>query len=298
MPPGPQGDPGLMPVGGIGHHGPQFSAPSDVYEPRVRVLDTYSGINIGQANLDGLRLERARPDVPSHTELGNIDVHALTRSLQSGIHGEVRVALDTLGTLSVALDAPKDPYQDLFDPRDRHFRDAWYTDPARKPATPHLYVQLRYCEDLIEALVDCAEEQVELLAEHAEESSADIQMVSYEDVVRACRQEQFALREDPVFGTLEHELNVAVDRLISITTILRNLSFPAPGESNYDNQFFLSDESVVKFLCVVIRYVVTRHLLLWTQGLLSPGYFHRTGNVGKKDNCVLHKIQSIGMCPQ
>jgi len=121
-----------------------------------------------------------------------------------------------------------------------------------------LNFELRNCEDLVETLVDCAEDQVELLAESAAEVSDVMLVNSYEDVVRGCRCEQELLQDIPAFGTPEYDLDRAVDRLICITTIMRNLSF---YETNHP---LLADELVIKFLCVVIRYLGTRNMLLRT----------------------------------
>ncbi|RDA85227.1 hypothetical protein CP532_3279, partial [Ophiocordyceps camponoti-leonardi (nom. inval.)] len=203
----------------------------DEYVPYARELSTYGGIDVQVANMLGMELDRWNPSVPSVHDLGNIDIHALTRSLQSGIHGEVRLALDTLAAVSSS------------------------------PSQSHL-MHLRYCDDLIDVLLDCADHQLDLLAEHTVEESDEILLPPYEDVVRACRLERWAIKEVPPFGSTEHDLDRAVDRLICITTILRNFSFP--GEQN-DNHSFLSDESVIKMLSVVIRYLGTRTMLLRTQ---------------------------------
>lgn len=203
---------------------------SDVYSPAAHQLMTYGGVDIGHANAAGIDIERWKPFGPTLNELGNVDVSALTRGLQCGIQAEVRLALDTLATL------------------------------ASSPH-PHHYLQLRFCDDLIDALVECGEEQLEKLAEHTAEVSDDIQLTSYEDVVRACHQEKWTVREQAVMGSQDYELDRAVDKLICITTILRNASFP--GDQN-ENHLILADELVIKFICVVIRYLGTRTMLLRT----------------------------------
>ncbi|KFH48364.1 SWI/SNF chromatin-remodeling complex subunit-like protein [Hapsidospora chrysogenum ATCC 11550] len=203
---------------------------SDEYTPCARELTTVGGLDLQVVRTLGTELLRWAPDVPPLPELGNIDIHALTKSIQSGIHGEVRVALDTLAAVS------------------------------NSPHQPH-FLRLPYCDDLVDSLVDCAEEQLEVLAEHTVEVSDEIQLTPYEELVRACRSEQWAVKDTPVFGSNEYELDRAVDRLICITTILRNVSFP--GEAN-ENHPVLADEAVVKFLSVVIRYLGTRTMLLRT----------------------------------
>ncbi|KAK1579997.1 uncharacterized protein LY79DRAFT_521674 [Colletotrichum navitas] len=203
---------------------------SDEYTPSARPLETYGGINVRAFDLKGLELQGLKPDVPPPYELGYVDLHALTRSLESGIHGEVRLALDTLAAVT---------------------------------ATQHqaLHIHLKYCEELIEALLECAEEQLDLLVENTEEASADIQLTPYEDVARACWVDKMGVKELPKFGSLDYELDRAVDRFSCVITILRNLSFP---EAANDNHLVLGDELVIKFLCAVIRYLGTRSMLFRT----------------------------------
>jgi SWI/SNF chromatin-remodeling complex subunit SWI1 len=232
MPPGPPTDSGPLTSNSIDQRGPTFQPESDEYQPCSRELVAYGGIDLVSTNRLGADLEKWKPDIPPAGELGNIDLHALTRSLQCGIHGEVRLALDTLATV---------------------------TGPH--PMNQALHIQLKYSEDLVEALLDCAEEQLDLLAEHTTEESVEIDITPYEDIVRACRMEKMAIREIPVFGTPDYDLDRAVDRLICITTIFRNLSFP--GEQN-ENHSVLADESIIKFLCAIARYLGTRNMLLRT----------------------------------
>jgi len=202
------------------------------YMPCSRELATFGGVDTDAVAKYADDLLLYRPNVPRPDELGNIDIAALTRSIQSGIHGEVRLALDTLATVTAIS--------------------------CEDPKFPRFSIDLQHCEDLVETLVECAEDQVDLLAEHSEEASNEVTIAPYEDVVRACRIEKLALRSVPLFGSHEYELDRAVDRLIGITTILRNLSFER------DNQPFLAEDSIIKFLCVVIRYLGTREMLLRT----------------------------------
>ncbi|KAH0434519.1 arid/bright DNA binding domain-containing protein [Colletotrichum camelliae] len=203
---------------------------SDEYTPSARPLEAYGGINVRAFDLKGLELQALKPDIPPPYELGYVDLHALTRSLESGIHCEVRLALDTLATVT---------------------------------ATQHqaLHIHLKYCEELIEALLECAEEQLDFLVENTEESSSDIQLTPYEDIARACWTEKMGVKELPKFGSPEYELDRAVDRFSCVITILRNLSFP---EAANENHMVLGDELVIKFLCATIRYLGTRSMLFRT----------------------------------
>ncbi|KAI1757705.1 hypothetical protein F4782DRAFT_139370 [Xylaria castorea] len=223
----------IVKVNGTGalHLTGSISTNNGVYTPFSRALassqGSWGGFELDSINQLGTDLGRSKPDMPGVLELGNIDLHALTKSIQSGIHGEVRLALDVLATVS-------------------RFGDS----------IQQLVVDLRHCEDLVDSLLDCAEEQIDLLAENAEPISDEIDLTSYEDVLRAARAEQFSLRKVPVFGDRDYELERAADRLIAITTILRNFSFPEL------NQPVLADEAVIKFFCSLIRSLGTREGLL------------------------------------
>ena len=227
----------------------------------------YGGIKVSPfaKNIDELVLYKI--NVPTISELGVVDIRALTMSLRSGIHSEVRLALDTVATLS-------------YDP----------------------HPPLEQCEDLVETLIDCAEDQVEILAENAAEVS-DVMLISpYEELVRGCRTEIETLQDIPEFGTLEYNLDRSVERLICITTILRNFSF-------YEiNHPLLADPTVIKFMATVIRYLGTRNMLLRTHCNtldFSKDVITYLSNVspsidlpGKEEaSCMLHFLLSFAPSP-
>ncbi|QKX56791.1 uncharacterized protein TRUGW13939_03898 [Talaromyces rugulosus] len=168
---------------------------------------------------------RLKPNVPAFGELGVIDIFALTMSIKSGINAEIRVALDTLTTIS------------------------------SEPAIP---IPLETCDDLVETLVDCAEEQLDFLVENAAEVSDDICLPAYEEVIRGCRVEMTSLLDVPEFGSLAYELDRAADRILCITAIIRNFSFV---ESNFG---ILGSAPVVKMLSSIVRYLGTRNMILRT----------------------------------
>jgi SWI/SNF chromatin-remodeling complex subunit SWI1 len=193
------------------------------FKPKVRVLDTHGGINVGVMQQLGQELVNFRPTAPTYQELGLIDIHALTMMLKSGITAEIKVALDTLVIVSVE---------------------------GRQS------IALESCEDLLEALVDVAEAQVEFLGEHAPEGTEIMSLMAYEDVLRACRVERDSMLDTSRFGSLENELERATDKLICTTTILRNLSF---FESNHNS---LAGPTVVRFVSGVIERLGTCPLFL------------------------------------
>ncbi|KAI2793116.1 hypothetical protein POX_b03164 [Penicillium oxalicum] len=204
----------------------------DPFKPMIITEQRLHGpIQVEEMFHMGEEISALRPTVPSFAELGIIDIHALTMSLKSGIHAETRLALDTLITIS---------------------------------SQPSIQISLESTEDLVESLVDCADEQAEFLAEHVEEISEQISLRSYEDVTRGCQYEHAALADVFEFGSLDYELNCAIDRLICITTILRNLSF---SESNFES---LGVPAVTQCLANIFRNIGTRDRYLRTdQNLLD-----------------------------
>lgn len=211
-----------------GHiRGPVFDD-TDEYKPFSRSTQTFGGVDVNAPTKIVSEILRMRPEVPALNELGNIDIHAITKSIQSGIHGEVRLALDTLATVTVA-------------------------------SIPGLEVELDKCDELLETLIDYADELLEILAENTVEVSDEILIPPYEDIARACQIERLSIRDEPEKGSEDEELDRTVSFLLCITTIIRNLSF------NLRNQTSLADEAAVKFLCQLIRYVGTRNMLLRTQ---------------------------------
>ncbi|KAJ5341420.1 hypothetical protein N7541_010544 [Penicillium brevicompactum] len=173
----------------------------------------------------GEDITRLKPDVPAFAELGVVDIHALTMGLQSGITAEIRVALDTLTTLS---------------------------------GEPTVQISLENCDDLVESLIDCAEDQAEMLAQHTVELTDAMTLRSYDEITRDCQLENTSLTDTSPFGSLDYELDRAVDRLICITTILRNFSF---SETNF---LPLGIPPVAQLFASVFRYMGTRKNFLRT----------------------------------
>lgn len=199
----------------------------DPFEPMVLPPSNFHGpIIVDDLYQLGEEISKFKPSVPAFTDLGVIDIHALTMCLQSGLHAEMRVALDTLTTIS---------------------------------CEPTIQISLENCDNLVESLIDCAEDQADLLAEHSVEVSDVMLLPSYEEVTRACQLEISSLADVPEFGSLDYELDRAVDRLICITTILRNFSF---SDLNFRQ---LGVAPVIQFISTMIRYLGTRNRLLRTQ---------------------------------
>lgn len=195
------------------------------YEPQSRLVDLDGGYDIPALAELSAHIHRTIPQMPSVDEMGTIDTQALTLSLASGIHSEIRYALDALAIISM---------------------------------DQRVSFELEKCNDLIDVLVDCAEEQLDLLSDEAAEVSDALDLPSYEDIIRGSRIEAEALQNVPAFGTQEYELDRAADKLLAITVILRNFSF-------YEhNHRLLTTDTLMKWLSNTIRLLGTRNMLLRT----------------------------------
>jgi SWI/SNF chromatin-remodeling complex subunit SWI1 len=195
------------------------------YLPAARSIELDGGYDIPGLFDLGTFIARNRPDMPAVDEMGVIDIKAITLSLASGLHAEVRYALDALSTVS-------------YDQR--------------------VQFDLEKCQDLLEVMVDCAEDQVDVLSEEAAEVSDALDLAPYEDVMRACRAEAETLQDVSEFGTQAYDLDRAADKLIAITTIFRNFSF---YEVNHRQ---LTSAPLIKWLSNTIRLLGTRNMLLRT----------------------------------
>jgi SWI/SNF chromatin-remodeling complex subunit SWI1 len=195
------------------------------YVPHTRFIDTDGGYDIPALYEVGSAIVNAMPIMPSPFEMGVIDIKAITLSLASGIHSEVRYALDTLVILT-------------------------HNDRVR--------FELQHAEDLMDVLIDCAEEQTEFLSEEAAEVSDALDLPPYEDVLRGAKVEAEMLQDVPAFGTRDYDLDRAADKVIAITTILRNASF---WEYNHRQ---LASPRPIKWLSNTIRLLGTRNMLLRT----------------------------------
>ena len=218
-------------------------------------------------------LLRDRPSVPQWSELGSINLRAVSLSLRSGIPGEIKVALDTLLIVS--------------------------------NAQMHEPLQLELCEDLLEVLIECAEDQIDLLTDNAPEISDAVLIPNYEDVIRSARMELLDPQEILEPGSLAYDLDRAVKRLLCITTLLRNLSFDATAEERPSR---LSEPFVIKFLASAIRYLGTRNMLLRTHQATADfskdivwflsNMSHKIDLSSREEaSCILSFLLSFAPCP-
>jgi SWI/SNF chromatin-remodeling complex subunit SWI1 len=170
-------------------------------------------------------------DIPGLRDLGVIDLQAITLSLQSGIVAEVRYALDLLVKL---------------------------TDFA------HLmrYFELLECGDLLDVLVDCGEDQVDFLSDESKRIEG-LEHGSYEEIARLAKVEIQEVQDVPEAGSKRYHKERAAERLLAITSILRNLSFPRHIMDNRrDNTHLLASSRAVSFLSNTIGLLATRVISL------------------------------------
>ncbi|KAF1973496.1 hypothetical protein BU23DRAFT_131778 [Bimuria novae-zelandiae CBS 107.79] len=195
------------------------------YLPATRSINhTWGVLHLTDALMETVgRKLSLMPNVPELREMGVVDIRALTMSLRSGLYAETRLALDTLSKLT----------------HEHNFQ-----------------LELEQCEDLVDALAEYAEDQLEILGNDNPEVTDIIELMSYEDVLHNCQAEVNNLQDLPEFGSTAYNLDRTADRVLAITSIIRNLSFL---EINHAR---LSSLPVLKFLSNAIRLVGTRMLFL------------------------------------
>ena len=242
----------------------------ETFKPEILPPSIFHGpIHVDEMYRLSQALNDVKPSVPQFHELGVIDIHALTMSIKSGIHAEVRLALDTMVTLSLE---------------------------------PKVQLTLENCDDLVESLIDCAQDQVDLLAENATEVSDEMLVTSYEDVVRACKVDAETLQGTPEFGSLDYTLNRAADKLICITTLIRNFSF---YEANFTA---LGTTDVLHLMTNVIKNLGTKEMLLRSNRntldfmkdvvIYLSNLSHSIQLPGKEEAlCLLHFLLAFAPCP-
>ncbi|KAL9050879.1 MAG: hypothetical protein Q9162_006354 [Coniocarpon cinnabarinum] len=190
------------------------------YKPRRYNMDTHGGLALDALAEHGGILYDYKT-FQRFEELGPVDLPALTMSLQSGIHEEIASALDQLAALS------------------------------QRP----LY--LGECLDLVDILLEIGREQLQRLSDGTE-PSANLQIMPMEDLVRSCRADSLDFRKDRPFGTPGYDKRHATDRLLAVTTIFRNLSFPFMERHNYEresehNRHILASPDMQSFYAKAIR---------------------------------------------
>lgn len=242
-----------------------------VHDPKVRVVESHGGLMVDQLMEISEELVKIKPSLPSFEEMGIIDINALSLSIQSGIHVEMRYALDQLLSLS---------------------------------SDPRFPLSLIDCEELVDSLIGCAEDQLDYLASEAVEESDEIQLPYVEDLAIAARQETLGIQNRPEFASTDYERQQAAERLIGITAILRNISF-ADSAANHN---LLAGPPLIVLLSTIIRLLGTRSMLLYSHIIASnfmkdtvtllSNIAHRVELPGKDEALsILHLLVAFAPAP-
>lgn len=157
--------------------------------------------------------------------LGAVDIHALTMALLSGLPMELANTLDTLAMVT-------------------------------QPELSRIYdIHLVECEELLDALVECAEHELGLLAAASQDASTEIHMPNFQKLARQSRFDSLDnLQERLEVGQHTHILRRSAERISAIMLILRNLSVP----ENELSRDILSSSGVIGFIAAVVRHLGTR----------------------------------------
>ncbi len=167
------------------YHGP--------YRPRKRVLDTHGGYDMLAMAKIGSELAALKP-YPTFHDLGTVDIQAISLSIQSSLPAEMANALNIL--VMVAGD--------------------------RRWGLP-----LTHCGDLLDALTDCMSTATDELMKHQnlEACGPAKPLTSYRDLVRYAKISTRRNRIGIEMGGTSFGSHLALERILAILTILRNLSF-------------------------------------------------------------------------
>ncbi|TKX24557.1 putative SWI/SNF chromatin-remodeling complex subunit sol1 [Elsinoe australis] len=200
--------------------------------------DTYGGYSLESVKYRAADIASMAQDSIRAQTMFIADMRALTLSLQSGIPSEVRYAIDTLNDLSS--------------------KPVYWKDARTQQPIPGV-ILLDKCEDLLDAILDCLEEHLDQLAEDAPEVTDDVELHSYEEVLRQTRIEQESLRDIPDPGTTAWTMEHIADRVVALIQILSNLSM------DQYNHGQLTSKETISLLSNAIRMIGTRQLYLRTQ---------------------------------
>lgn len=159
------------------------------YQPRRRTLTKYGGLDIDALADLGGKVGDLKI-YPRFEELGTTDLHVLNMCLLSGFRAEARYALDRMCALSQTS------------------------------------LRLWECEDLLDSIVHYGQIQVHRMLGQDDCSVGATEIPNFHDILHAGAAESDAFVELNGFSDKAYEEDRAVDRLITVTTILRNLSFP------------------------------------------------------------------------
>jgi SWI/SNF chromatin-remodeling complex subunit SWI1 len=159
-----------------------------VRKPKAVSVTTYASLELGLAAGVGAELHALRP-YPTFQELGNVDIQALTRSLESALPSEVGNALDIMVVIA----------------GDRRWG-----------------LPLAHCRDLLEALLDCLEDDLNSFLMSDKHAAARL---SYHELLVISRRATAQVRHRRSHDANQLRKHQALERIMAVLTIIRNLSF-------------------------------------------------------------------------
>ncbi|QSL65917.1 hypothetical protein MERGE_003054 [Pneumocystis wakefieldiae] len=168
------------------------------YKPKKRIIDTYGGFDLKLITRMANDLENLRCKPPALHELGTINIYALTMSIQSRLHSEVNRALDVLTIIT---------------------GDKRWSLP------------LLECDELLDSIIEMADEEYQLLIPDVKNADETISISSYEQMVDLYYDEIDDLTTNYRPGSQGYIKFRSMEKILCITTILRNLTFAEENQN-------------------------------------------------------------------
>ncbi|KTW27789.1 hypothetical protein T552_02229 [Pneumocystis carinii B80] len=168
------------------------------YKPKKRIVETYGGFDMELIARMGNDLENLRYKPPALHELGTINIDALIKSVQSRLHSEVNRALDVLTIIT---------------------------------GDKRWCLPLSECDELLDSIIEIADEEYQLLIPDIKNADETISISSYEQMVDLYYDEIDDLTINYRPGSQGYEKFRSMEKILCITTILRNLTFSEENQN-------------------------------------------------------------------
>ncbi|EMR08311.1 hypothetical protein PNEG_03153 [Pneumocystis murina B123] len=168
------------------------------YKPKKRIVDTYGGFDMELITRMSNDLENLRYRPPALHELGTINIYALIMSIQSRLHSEVNRALDVLTIIT---------------------------------GDKRWCLPLLECDELLDSIIEIADEEYQLLIPDVKNADETISISSYEQMVDLYYDEIDDLTINYRPGSQGYGRFRSMEKILCITTILRNLTFAEENQN-------------------------------------------------------------------
>ncbi|KAG4305631.1 hypothetical protein PORY_001187 [Pneumocystis oryctolagi] len=188
--------------------------PVQTYKPKKRVVETYGGFDMELITRMSSDLENLRCRPPTLHELGTVNIYALIMSIKSRLHSEVNRALDVFTIIT----------------GDKRWG-----------------LPLAECEELLDSIIEMADDEYSLLIEDVKIMDETMSVLSYDQMINLCYDETEDLTVNYRPGSPSYEKTKSAEKILCITTILRNLSFTE------ENQDFMAKNAA---LLVLIEHLI------------------------------------------